>query len=114
MSMRNLNLALAFLLEIVAFLGFAATGLLLPIDTLFQIISIILLFALLIVFWSRFMSPRAPKKVNLATYYLIKFVIYGIAAFTIFNFFGQFESILFFTVFLLNDSLLFTYNKSQF
>jgi uncharacterized membrane protein YfcA len=111
--MRNLNLTLAFLLEIIAFLGFSMTGLLLPADTLFQIISVLFLFALLIVFWGRFMSPRAPKKVSLATYYSIKFIIYGIAAFTIFHLYGQFESILFFTVSFLNDSLLFNYNKSQ-
>jgi hypothetical protein len=112
--MRNLNLTLAFLLEIVAFIGFAAVGFLLPVDTLFQIISVVLLFALLVVFWGRYMSPKAPKKVNLAAYYVIKFVIYAVAAFTLFHFYGQFESILFFAASLVNDSLLFKYNKSQF
>lgn len=112
--MRNLNLTLAFLLEIIAFLGFAAIGLLLPIDTLFQIISCVVLFAVLIVFWGRFMSPKAPKKVTLPTYYVIKFVIYAVAAFAIFHLYGPFQSILFFAASLLNDSLLFNYNKNKF
>jgi hypothetical protein len=112
--MRILNLALAFLLEIIAFIGFAAIGFLFPIDTSFQIASAVLLFVLLIVFWGLFMSPKAPKKVNLATYYLVKLAIYGVATFTIFHFYGQFQSILFFAVSLLNDCLLFNYNKGQF
>lgn len=112
--MHNVNLILAFLLEIIAFIGFAAVGFLFPIETLFQVISAVALFALLVVFWSRFMSPRAPQKVNLTTYYLVKFVLYGTAAFTIFYLYGKFEGSLFFTAALLNDLLLFKYNKNRF
>lgn len=112
--MQILNLILAFILEVIALLGFAAVGFLIPIETLFQIISALLLLVLLIAFWGRFMSPKAPKRVNLATYYLIKYVLYIIAAFTIFRFYGQFESILFLAISLLNDCLLFKYNKSRF
>lgn len=112
--MHNLNLILAFVIEIVAFIGFAAISFLLPIETLFQAIGAIVLFALLVIFWSRFMSPKATKKVGLATYYLIKFILYGIAALTIFYLYGRFEGILFFTIALLNDLLLFKYNKKQF
>ena len=112
--MLNINLVFAFLLEIVAFLGFAAIGLLLPIDTFLQIISAIILFVSLVIFWSQFMSPRAPKKVNLAAYYFIKFVIYAVATYAIFHLYEQFASLLFFAAFILNDGLLFHHNKRQF
>lgn len=112
--MHNFNLILAFLLEIIAFISFSAISFLLPVETLFQVIGAIVLFALLVAFWSRFMSPRASRKVNHTTYYLIKFIIYAIAAFAIFYLYGQFESILFFIVALLNDLLLFNHNKGQF
>lgn len=112
--MQNLNLTLALILEVVAFLSFAAVGFLLPVDTWLQIACVVFLFLLLILFWGRFMSPRAPKKVSLALYYLFKFVIFAIAAFALFYLFGQSESIVFFVASFLNDSLLFKYNKSRF
>jgi hypothetical protein len=112
--MQTINLALAFLLELIAFLGFAGVGFLLPVAPLLQIIIALVLFISLIIFWSRFMSPKAVKKVNLTAYYLIKFAIYAAAAFTISRLYGYFGSILFFVASLLNDGLLFNYNKDQF
>jgi len=112
--MRTIHLALAFLLELIALLGFAGVGFLFPVAPLLQIVISLVLFALLVVFWGRYMSPKAPKKVNLTAYYLIKFAIYAVATFTIFHLYGYFGSILFFAASLLNDGLLFSYNKDQF
>lgn len=112
--MQNINLFIAFILELIAFFGFAATGFALPINIWLQITITVLLFVLLVTFWSRYMSPKAPKKVGIATYYLIKFVIYSITTATIYQLMGQTQAIIFFALFIVNEGLLFRYNKRKY
>jgi hypothetical protein len=81
--MKNLLLTLAFLLELMAFAGFAGLGLLASTASLAQLMIAVLLFVLLIVFWSLFMSPKATHKFSLPWYYLAKAIVYGLAGFTI-------------------------------
>lgn len=111
--MRSLNLFLAFIIEIVAFVSFAAIGFLLPTSVVFQIISALALFTLLVIFWGKYMSPRAPKKVGLKLYYLVKFTLYAVAAVSLFYKYGQLYTIIFAALSIFNEATLFNYNKSQ-
>jgi hypothetical protein len=65
---KSLNLLLAILLELVAVIGFSCIGFLIPYPTTLQIIISLLLLVCLILFWGRFMAPKAPKRVGLIAY----------------------------------------------
>ena len=93
---KSLNLLLAFLLELVAVIGFSCIGFLIPYPTTLQSIISLLLLVCLILFWGRFMAPKAPKRVGLIAYYTIKSIIYCVAAVSIFHFYGLTLVILFF------------------
>jgi hypothetical protein len=83
--MKHLALALAFFLELVAFVGFACLGYLLDVTSIYKIIMFIILFVLVISFWSVYMAPRAPHKLSGAHYYLCKSAIYLVAAVSIYG-----------------------------
>ena len=111
--MQTLLLALAFLLEIAAFIGFAAFGYVFPLDSWLKVVLFIILFAALIIFWSVFMAPKAPKKLNPLPYYLAKAPIYVLAAITIFATQGTSLGVTFAVLAILDELLLFKHNLSQ-
>lgn len=112
--MQSFNLTVAFILEIIAFLGFVCIGFLFPLHEFIQFgLSIILLCGLVVV-WGNFMSPKAPKKVSLSNYYLIKGIIYGIATLVIFQTYSQTAGVLFIFITAVNEAMLYSYNKKQF
>jgi Protein of unknown function (DUF2568) len=111
-AMKSVALGIAFLLEIIAFISFACFGLLLPIAHSFQLLVSALLFLALIMFWSSYMAPRAPKKFKVTAYYLSKLLIYALAAVVLF----QTQNLLFFIVFvmavIIDEITLFEHNIS--
>lgn len=111
--MQHINLLLAFILEIIAFLGFASLGFLLPVALWIQILCAVVLFAGLIAFWAKYMSPKAPKKLTLPLYYTAKFVVYALASLAIYQLAGHAQGFVFFVISLCNDSLLLNYNKRR-
>lgn len=111
--MNAINLTLAFLLELIAFVGFASLGFLLPVSQILQFLAALLLFAGLVTFWGRYMSPRAPRKFGAHRYYIAKFAIYAVAAFAIFQTFSRFGGVVFLLVAIANDLALFRHNMHK-
>ena len=111
--MRPIALAVAFLLELVAFFAFAGAGFLLPGGRFVRWLAALLLFAALITFWSLFMAPRAPRKVGIVPYYTAKGCIYAVAAYVIFVFAGPPFGVAFIAAVLLDEALLFRHNLSR-
>jgi len=111
--MKSLLLALAFLLEIVAFISFAAFGYTFPIDNWLKLVLFIVLLVALITFWSLFMAPKAPNKLNPLPYYFAKAIIYTISAITIFATKGVGLGITFVALALADELSLFRHNLSK-
>jgi hypothetical protein len=108
--MQNINLAVAFILEVIAFAAFTGSGALLPVAVPLRIILSVLFFSVLVVFWSLYMSPKAPKKFKTTSYYGSKFIIYGLAAVVIAQTQNQFLGLLFVFAVIVNEMLLFKHN----
>lgn len=111
--MQALLLALAFLLEIVAFIAFSAFGYVFPLPGWAQLALFIVLFVALVSFWGVYMAPKAPKKLDLIPYYIAKAVIYGISAVTIFVTRGPAPCSTFVVLALLDEALLFRHNLEK-
>ena len=111
--MQAILLTLAFILEIVAFISFAAFGYVFPVDNWLKIVLFVLLFALLIVFWSLFMAPKAPKKFSPLPYYLAKTPIYAVSAITIFVTQGTSWGLTYVALAFVDELLLFKHNLAQ-
>ena len=111
--MKSLLLTLAFLLEIVAFIAFAAFGYVFPLSGGLQIVLFVILFVALITFWSLYMAPKAPKKFSPLPYYITKALIYAVSAVTIFAVKGSALGIKFVILVLVDEALLFRHNLSQ-
>lgn len=83
--MQLLFLAVAFILELIAFAAFAAVGYLLPIHATLQLLVATILLILVVAFWGLYMAPKAPRKLEKRAYYLAKFSVYGISAIALLN-----------------------------
>jgi Protein of unknown function (DUF2568) len=77
MNLKSLNLALAFFLELAMLAALAYAG--------FQIASPLRFVVgigaplLAILFWARFMAPKAPTRLIKPAYLIAKFTLFGIA-----------------------------------
>jgi Protein of unknown function (DUF2568) len=111
--MKNFALAAAFILELVAFIGFASSSFLLPLDMPLQIIMFVILLSALVVFWGRFMAPRAPKKLKPVLYYLAKASIYIVAAYTLFQITENVFGVLFIATVVIDEAILFKHNEGR-
>lgn len=58
------------------------------------------------------MAPKAPKKLKVVTYYVSKLLIYGLAAFVIFQTQNQSLGLLFVFAVIVDEMLLFKHNIS--
>jgi hypothetical protein len=111
--MEQVMLGLAFILEIMAFVGFSALGLLAPAPRLVQLGVCLVLFAALVLFWGRFMAPRSTHPLPLKPYYIAKLIIYGSAAYMIIKLYGQGTGAAFTIALILNELALFKYNAER-
>jgi hypothetical protein len=111
--MYYIGLALAFLIELIVFVCFASVGFLLPVSALLQLVTSVILFCVLIIFWSLYMSPKANKKLNVVGYYASKIVIYLVAVIIIFMIQNLPLSMMFVIVVLFDELLLFKYNAAR-
>lgn len=111
--MRPLALAVAFLLELIAFCAFAGAGFLLPGGRAAQWVAALVLFAALIAFWGLFMAPRAARKLGTAQYYAAKLGIYAVAAAVIVAFVGVPFGAAFGIAALLDEAILFAQNRGR-
>lgn len=101
---------LAFLLELVAFSTFG----LITNSVASGITQIVLWFALttaLILFWSMFMAPRAPKRLAWRFYYPVKAVFYCISAIAICQLWGAVLGLIFACVCIVVDVALYPYRE---
>lgn len=76
---RSVLLLVAFMLELVVFVALPAVAFLMPLARGLQVPLAIALFTVLVLFWSRFMAPRASRRLGKAGYITSKAVIYGLA-----------------------------------
>ena len=106
-------LGLAFILEIIFFIGFAALGLLLPVPHVVQLALCAALLIVLFVFWGKYMAPRAPNPLPLKFYYTAKVLVYGPAAFMIFRLYGQGTGIALVVAGILNELALHKHNATR-
>jgi hypothetical protein len=111
--MEQLTLGLAFLLELTAFIGFAALGLLLPAPHALQLGLCMILLLALLAFWGRYMAPRAVKPLSLPRYYAVKAAIYGLAGFMLFRLYGPNTGIIFSAATILNELALYKHNAAR-
>jgi hypothetical protein len=111
--MEVLGLTLAFILELIAFIGFAALGLLAPVPRLAQLGLCLILLSGLLVFWGRYMAPRAPKPFSLNAYYFAKALVYAPAAFMLDKLYSHDTGIIFATAALLNEAALYKHNATR-
>lgn len=78
--MKQIALAAAFVLELLAFVNFARLGLWLPGGKVMQLAASLALFGVLVWFWSNYMAPKAAHRLERPAYYAAKAVIYVLAA----------------------------------
>ncbi len=110
--MKSIVLALAFVLELVAFISFASIGQLLQAGPILHGILFIVLVSAVLIFWSVFMAPKAPKKLHGDTYYIAKTIIYAIAAVSIYKLSGPGWGGAFIFAALLDEAVLYKHNLS--
>ena len=78
--MKALFSALAFILELVAFITFGYIGTLFNTSVALKIIIGILSFFIVIIFWGVYMAPRSKIRLKGISYSIAKFIIFGITA----------------------------------
>ena len=103
-------LALAFLLELIAFAFFAATPFTFQINRSPQALAAAVLLVLILGFWGRYMAPKASKRFGLPTYDLCKVWLYTVSAYSILSLIGTPYFVAFVAAALLDESMLFTHN----
>lgn len=111
--MKHTGPGIGFVVELVAFVAFACSVFLLPLHPILQIISSVILFIVLVTFWSTFMAPKAPKKFSSVTYYIVKVLIYAVSAYVIFHFYGLVLSIAFVVLAVLLEPFLYKHNLAK-
>lgn len=109
--MKLFHLTLAFILEIIAFISFAAIVLFFPAGKLWHVAWYVSLFIILICFWGIYMSPKALKRFSGANYYIIKSIIYLVSTISLYQYKGKIYAIVFVVLFLLNEYFLHRENK---
>jgi hypothetical protein len=82
--MRGIALALAFLLELAAWAGFASVAMVFGLPKLPETILYMVLLCVVVTFWGLYMSPKAPHQLGSIKHLTVKMVIYSIAAISIF------------------------------
>ncbi len=110
--MKNVVLALAFLLELVAFTAFSCLGLLAPLSPTAHVVLFVALVAILITFWGLFMVPKAAHKFKAPAYYFSKLIIYGLAALVLWVKLGVISDLVFAACVIADEAVLFRHNLS--
>jgi len=110
---KSLFLALAFVLELIAFVSFGAIGYVFTMSLVLKIVIFIVLLILVITFWSVYMAPRAIKKLDTRTYYASKAAIYTVSAITIFGTHGVVLGTIFVALCLVDEAFLFRHNLEK-
>lgn len=111
--MKNISLAAAFVLELLAFIYFSVIPFTLPLNEYLQLIFSGVLFVLLVIFWSQYMSPRAHNKFAITGYYLSKFSIYTISAYSIFELTSTNYFLVFVVVVVVDELVLLRHNVNS-
>lgn len=78
--MKQLVLLVAFLLELCAFVAIGYAGFNYDLPLVFRVLLGLGGPALVIFYWSRYMSPRAPKRLAKQPYRIVKLLIFILAA----------------------------------
>jgi hypothetical protein len=104
--MRPILFTLTFVLELVAFFGFAAFGYTFNISDSAQIMSFAALLTVLVIFWARYMSPRAPCPISPQYAYAARALIYGAAGYTLYVLLHSNAAAIFICVWLADEILL--------
>ena len=101
--MRAMPLAIAFCLELVVFAAICLLAFLLPIHPFAQFAVAVLLLIAITWFWGTYMSPKAKHELNGRTYYVAQFIIYTIAASSLFLKFGIIACVVFVVIYITDE-----------
>jgi hypothetical protein len=105
--MQLLALAMAFIIELVVFVSFAALGTLAPGTDVQRWVLFGVLLAGVVTFWGMYMAPKAPRKLRGKAYYGTKAAVYICAAIAI----GLIQGVVwaggFIAVFLIDEAILY-------
>ncbi len=110
--MKSIGLALAFVLEIVAFICFADIGGLIFKNAVVNTLIFVVLLVALMVFWGLYMAPKASKKLKTTPYYVAKGIIYAVAAFDIYATQNPGLAAVFAVAAIIDELLLYKHNLS--
>lgn len=99
-------LAVAFILELIAFVFFSRAGEIFLAGKSLAIISFVFLFFIVIAFWGTYMAPRAARKLPRFWHCTAKAFIYGVAAISLGNLEGLGFASCFIFVAAVNELLL--------
>lgn len=108
--MKWIFLALAFVLEVIAWVAFSAVGYTLHISSGLKLGMFIVLFVAMIGFWAVFMAPKSSRKFGTKAYYVAKTLIYAVSAYVIFQSKGVKLGALFVALTLLSEAVLCKHN----
>lgn len=111
--MQTILLALAFLLELIAFISFAAISYVLNLANNLKLALFVILLMALVVFWSFFMAPKASRKFRTVPYYVSKALIYTISAITLCSLHGMLTGGVFVALVLLDETMLFKHHTDK-
>lgn len=104
--MQLIALAMALLLEVFAFVGFAGLSFFLPYGETVRAVVLILLLALLTAFWAVFMAPKSKRKISGTPYFVAKSVVFVLGAIGLTNFWWFGYSVIFLALFVADEFIL--------
>lgn len=110
-TVAYLAYALGFIVELVAWSGFAAIAFWVSSGVIAWVFAVVL-FVVVVGFWSIWMAPKAPRKFGILMYYICKILIYAVAVVTLWRW-NNAWSIAFAAAALLSEPFLYRHNLEQ-
>lgn len=111
--MKWIFLALAFVLEVIAWVAFSSLPFIFDISDTVQVIMAVVLLIAIIAFWAMYMAPKSSRKFGTKAYYVAKTLIYAVSAYVIFQSKGVKLGALFVVLTLISEVVLYKHNLEK-
>lgn len=98
---------IAFLLEVIALFSILYISHIVTSNSTLQWIVGLSLAAAMIWFWRQYMAPKGKRRLRGVPYYIVKVLLYLLAAYSIYHFQGVWWMFVFLAVFIIDEALLF-------
>lgn len=110
-KLKNLNLALAFLSELIALVAFCYFGFTLEVSLALRIILGIGLPVVAIVIWALYGAPRSKRRLQGLPFLFLQIVFFGCAAVALYSAGQHLWGIIFALAFVLNTALAYVWGQ---